>query len=888
MNSNNNNRIPKQRMLRASAALLQLTAIYDNDKDLAPSHAPYAFFLELDELGILLDCGWDSHFSVDYLEKLRPYAQRADAVLLSSPHLNACGALPFVLKHLKPQVFVFAAASTAKVGLHGLLHPFLYNFPNSCTLSVDGEAFELTTDSIYSAFRSIREPFGGKVVISSKNASSVECLMQFASRMLGGYAWTIKYQIDEIFYCPDYSLKASYSLKPFLIPTSPNIVLLESFSAQKKDTRDMKKRNEEELLQELFKQVQYTLRSGGDVLIPVDVPGRGIEILSIIIHLLQEKGGDKYKVVLGSIQAKEVMDKACTMTEALQDGIILQESGLFSSVIPCKTAEEVRAVGGPKVCVADGSSMDSGIAGELLSYFLTRNEDGGANLIVLPDRPSPGTNAFKVFSSVPNDILQYDLLRRCSLNREELEEYYINLEREVEERRKELQTENIVAVNEDLVSDEEDEGEADDGEKRSRGVESHSVKGQNSSAEVGGGSEESGKKINSGEGEEELRTPHPGLYTFPHPLKQKKQKHLQFAVLASSLSLYDNTGKIDISYGIPIGEEEELLMKKIGSTKSNIINDEGPESLQLVNDAQTEANLPSKICVESFSLPRECKVFFSDLSGYPEDVHTVRSLLKSKFSFAKKIVCLRGNVTNYQFLSKICRAEKSMKCGENVYYPHCDVPVKLDTPIFSFTVRLDPRLEQQLPWSMKRVRDSQSQGDWEVGWVDGSIYSLYSTKRRSDAHGNSSPSNSSGGMANSGGSPGDGHTSSEYPQLEVGDAANSTATNTTSTGVTNSSKRDLVMTAVSDEQIEACMSHCQDELMERGSFFVGHLELNRLRDATKRELQSDFYQKAPLLLYDEGVCVRRSNNGGVTIASMPTPAFFNIRRSVYNQFYQVL
>lgn len=877
-------------MLRASAELLQLTAIYDNEKDLAPSHAPYAFFLELDELGILLDCGWDSHFSTDYLVKLRPYAKRADAVLLSSPHLNACGALPFVLKHLKPQVFVFAAASTAKIGLHGLLHPFLYNFPNSCTLSVDGEAFEMTTDSVYSTFRSIREPFGGKVVIPSRNASSVECLMHFASRMLGGYAWSINYQIDEIFYCPDYSLKSSHSLKPFLIPTSPNIVFLESFSAERKDNKDTNKRSEEESLQELFKQIQYTLRSGGDVLIPVDVPGRGIEILSIIVHLLHDKGGDKYKVVLGCIQAKEVMDKACTMTEALQDGVILQESGPFSSVIPCKSAEEVHAVGGPKVCVADGASMDFGIAGELLSYFLTTNEDGGNNLIVFTDRPSSETNAFKIFSSMQNDLIEYELIRRSSLNREELEEYYVNLEREVEERRKELHAENIVAVHTDLLSEEDEEGEEMANHSAAQNSHPYLSHGTKSSTNGSSGAEEEddagGKRNLQGKVEEASTTLQPGFFTFPHTLKQKRKKYLQFAVLSSSLSLYESTGKIDLSYGIPIGEEEELLIKKIGSTKANIISDEGPDSLQLVNDAQTEANLPSKICVESFSLRRDCKVYFSDLSGYPESIHSVRSLLKSKFLHAKKIVSIRGNVNNYQFVSKICRAEKSMKCGENVYYPHCNVPVKLDTPIYSFTVRLDPRLEKQLPKSLKRVRETHSQGDWEVGWVDGTIYSMYSSanSRNGDEKGTGS-----GATSGNGGSAGSDPTNSRgFQHLKGEDATCDTSASGSSTGVATASKSDLVMTAVSDEQVEACMSHSQQAQMERGSFFVGNLELSRLREMTKRDLQIDSYQKGPLLVYDEGVCVRHGTNGTVTIASMPTPAFFNVRRTVYNQFYQVL
>lgn len=781
-------------MLRASAALLQLTSIYGNEKNLTPSQSPYSFFLELDDVSILLDCGWDEDFSSEYLEKLLPFARRADAVLLSSPHMNACGALPFVLRQLKPQALVYSASSTSKVGLHGLLHPFLYRFPNNASFSVGDENFELTVDSIYSAFRSVREPFGGKVVISARN-SPVECLTHFASRMLGGYSWTIKYQIDELLYCPDYSTRLSYCLKKFSIPSTPNILLIESFSAERKESTTRKKY--EEHLDLLFKEIQHTLRSGSDVLIPVDVPGRGIEVLNIIVHLLQEKGGDKYKIVLASIQAQELLDKAATMTEAFQDGVILSESGLFSSVVPCKNAIDVQEVGGPKICIADGATMNFGLSAELLSVFLRRNADGGKNLIVFTECPPSNSNAFKVYSSSMNDVIDYEIIRRCSLNREELEEYYVNMEQEA----KTLQTDSALIADEN-VNSEDDDNSDDDGANFSRPDACVEPKNM-------------------------------GLYTT-QPLKQSKMKFLQFASIIPAIPLLDHGGKMDLSYGVPVSAEEELLMKKLSCTK--IISDEGPESLILTNDAQTEANLPSKVFTEFLKVTRECKIFVSDLSGYPDSLNTVKTLLKTKFSSALKVVCLRSSEDTYRIVSKFCRSEKSMKCGENVYFAHSLIPVKLDTPLFSYTVKLDSNLEHQLPRSLKRVRESSSHGDWEVGWVDGCLTS--STRR----------------------------------------------VETQPLGINNNP----VLTTVPDDRVEGCAIHRRAEGLERGSFFVGNVDLNRVRDMTRRELHSDFYQKAPLLVFNDGVCVRRSIDGSITISSIPTPSMFEVRRTVYDQFFQVL
>lgn len=789
-------------MLRASASVLQLTNIYDENDDKDSSQRPYAFFLELDDVHILLDCGWDENFSVRYLEKLLPYAKKADAVLLSSPHLNACGALPFVIQQLKPSACVFAAGSTSKIGLHGVLHPFLYNFPNSRTFVLEeyGE-FQLTVDSIYSTFRSVREPFGRKVVIPAKN-SPVECYTHFASRMLGGYAWSIKYQIDELFYCPDYSMKSSYSLKNFTIPTTPNILLIESFSCERKETTSTDKF--EDQLQQLFKEMQHTLRSGSDVLIPIDVAGRGIEVVNIIVHLLQEKGGDKYKVVLAAVQAQEIIGKAVTMTEAFRDDVILSENGLFSTLTVCKNAAEVMQVGGPKVCLADGASLDCGVAGELLVHFLSKNREGGENLIVFTERPGRHTNAYRVFHSAPMEVMTYSVTRRCPLNEEEREEYYIRIEKEVEEQRKE-RAKALITVEEDQIEDEDEEGVDDIAENDKGGAPS--------------GASNSSRKI-------------VGLYTT-HGFQDSKAKFLQFGVIAPPKSINSYQGMV---YGIPMNEEEELMMKKLGSTK--IISDAGPEDLLLTNDAQREANLPCKVFVETFSFPRECKIAMCDLSGHPETANSVKSLIKSKFAFSKKIVCLRGNFDSFQSLLKFCKSEKSIKCGENVFWAQGDIPVKLDTPISSYTVTLDSGLEQQLPKMLKRVREHNSSGDWEVGWVDGCL----TTRMR---------------------------------KIE----------STASRGVTEDH---LLLHSVPDDRIEGCATHREHEDVARGSFFVGNVELNRIKEATRKNFTSEFYQKAPLLVYDDGVCVRRSSDGTITIASLPTSSFFEVRRTIYDQFHQVL
>lgn len=846
-------------MLRASAGSIKFTSVYGNpQKDgdgisspMSPSSQPYSHLLEIDGVRILLDCGWDEAFSVSYLEKLQPYLGTVDAVLLSTPELCSCGALPYVIEHLKPGAFVAAPVSTSKLGIHGLLHPFLYQFPNTHDFLIrDGdqgsesavrETFTLDVNKIYSAFRSVREPYGRDVMVSNKDVE-IKCSALLSGRMLGCHAWLVKYQIDELFYCPDFSMKPSYSLKRFEVPTTSNIVCLGSFPfqaypalpgvASATATGNSATGNSatgtkfEDQLQTLFKDIQHTLRSGSDVLFPTNVPGRGLEILSTLVHLLQEKGGDNYKVVLASLQSQELMVKAATMTEALQDEIMLGDRSLFTNVVPCRTAEEVLLIAGPKICVADGPTLDYGIAAELLPHFLSVNAtQGGDNLIVLTEPPSPGTNAYEVARTHQREPLRYSFVKRSRLTKEELEEFYVQQEREIEAARQRLQQEGVFGIERDAPefsdSDSEDEG------------------GSPADAEA------AGKDAGRGNTAEPARAPNtPGL-VLPSYL-QYSSAHLSFPVLQSSATLAGALmDKIDVSYGLPVSDEEQMVMRKLAPNRNRDNEDEGPEALRLRNDAQEEANIPSKVTTLSQSQERNCKVIMSDLSGYA-DAPGLRGMLKSKLTFAKKIVSIRGGPDCWRPLAQFCRSEKSLKCGESVFMLRGPaLPLELATQVLSYIVQLDPQLARRLPYTLKRVRESSSQGAWEVGWVNGE---LRGESALIDA---------------------------DRQRTKLDEMAEATA---------------LTLSSVQGSKLQQCAEERDAIGLQSGSFFVGKMELVRLRDTTRKQdgLHSEFQRKAPMLIFDEGVCVRRGAAGTITVAAVVSPAMYEVRQSVYKQFSQTL
>ncbi|KEG13407.1 putative cleavage and polyadenylation specificity factor [Trypanosoma grayi] len=812
-------------MLRASAGSIKLTNLYGAPTgDAYHTSTPYANLIEIDGVRILLDCGWNDEFGSSYLSALLPHLEDVHAVLFSTPELCSCGALPFVMEHIRPGTHVAAAGSTAKIGLHGVLHPFLYLFPNSHTWQLDsGVEFEMTVDKIYSAFRSVTEPYGGKVTVRHRDVE-VECYPIFTGRMLGGHGWLIKYQIDELLYCPDFSLKPSYALKRFVPPTTSSLLFIDASPLHLSGNSG---RKYEDQLNSFIREVLSTLRNGKDVLIPVSVAGRGLEVLTIVTHLLMEKGGDNYAVVLASMQASELIGKASTMTEALLDEIILSEHQLFGNVVTCKTAQEVMSVAGPKVCIADGETLDYGVSAELLEYFMRSGADERENLIVLPTTPKQQTNAFHLAAAVKGDYVNLRYTMRLPLGKEELEEYYLQLEEELEEQRKIMEGGAYeVAPLDEGASDDDDDDDDDDADGKSE------------------------KPL------DKVQQCTPGL-VLPSYISFIS-KHLQFPILETSASLNSALlKKMDCSYGLPLSDELQALMRR--KAPARVYSDEGPEGIQLHNDAQAEANIPSKIQIITAAVCKNSRVLMTDLSGFADAV-TMRSLLKSRFGFAKKMVVIRGTIDDHRTLTQFCRSEKVMKCGENVFLPRAQgTHLELATHVYSYVVQLDPTLANALPSALRRVKESRSSGSWDVGWVDGVLVSSVASARLNDDE--------------------------EQPEkrLRTEDADGGGGGGVTQDGM-------YTLTPLSSENAQLCAQERETRGLQRGLFYVGDADLHKLRDAARNDkgLRGEFHKSAPMLVFDAGVCVRKNANGNVSLSSMVSPSVFALRKAVYNQFSQIL
>jgi cleavage and polyadenylation specificity factor subunit 2 len=969
-------------MLRASAESVLFTSIYggctagqlgsdDNNHFEADHITPaVASIIDIDGVKILLDCGLDFNAPPSkvgwYLSQLTAHLPTVDCVLLSSPEALYCGALPFVLKHVRRGVPVVAPSALCKTATHNVLGRFMARYANEAEFPVRGHTgtttiYTMTNDDIFNAFRAVKEPYGNRTVLRRLhdqgassfyrrrtpddgtsaggliNASDFEGIYegedaaqdaddhqreqedQLSSivaepignyRIVGGYMWRLMYQTDDILYCPDYSLHPSSLLRRTAMPTRSTMVILgmpPSGYAEGKSVTQAGASSHRSLFDEhmpnLLRSVVDTFRREKDVLMPVTLSGRGLEMLMLIKQALQEKGVTSYSIVMVHYQAKELLARLKTMTSLLLDTLVYDSNDVFADVQTCKSLEELSKIPSPRLILADGLDLDDNLAPELLLGFL----GGNGNLIVAVDdcptsasaKGGAETNLQRLVraaksSNFSNSSFTWQYLRRAKLNTVELEQFYLAQERANELREQqqaELEIESrrtaTVAYQEDMregVTDANNWDSDDD---------------DDASASIAGGRAAVTTTSSTG-----------GLLPSGLYLPEKTAKTLSLALAKqsaaaaskgsggafcgivfpqldayTSLATYlatPNPTNEDRGYGIPLSAAEISHLRR--AAPHRIINDDAPLDLVLsVNDAQIEANIPCKVVWETASCNRvQATVITFPWLLYEGtlDAATIKQLLLSQLAgTVKKIVPLAATTDDVRALAAFCIEESSSfravasaqrvsarkdttttsaddggspQQHQLVVQLERNIPAQLAVAVFAFTVDLDPRFASYLQSSLRPVRETRSAGYWEVGHVNGVLGSR--SEFVSDE--NVEPDAVSRKRRRTEGLGG-------VPVLTF--PHGSTARSQSVGGKQN----------VEDV----------DDEVPLGSVYVGSLELPVVRDKLRQQLRQRVDVVRGLLTLEEaGACVRRSPSGDVTLSCIVGASMFEIREAIYAQY----
>jgi len=106
--------------------------------------------IEVDQVFLLLDCGWDEKFEMSYIDAVKRRIPQINAVLLSYADIPHLGALPYLVRKCGLNCPIYATVPVYKMG-----QMFLYDWYNSHNNVEEFTLFSL--DDIDAAFDRVQQ-----------------------------------------------------------------------------------------------------------------------------------------------------------------------------------------------------------------------------------------------------------------------------------------------------------------------------------------------------------------------------------------------------------------------------------------------------------------------------------------------------------------------------------------------------------------------------------------------------------------------------------------------------------------------------------------------------------------------------------------------------------
>ncbi|KAI6191554.1 Cleavage and polyadenylation specificity factor subunit 2 [Aphelenchoides bicaudatus] len=429
-----------------------LSGVYDD--------GPLCYLLQIDDVCILLDCGWNESFEMGYIEAIKRHVPRLNAVLLTYSDILHVGALPYLVAKCGLKCPIYATLPTSKMAQLSLQDWFL-----SHKSVEDFTTFDMK--DIETAFELVEYVKFGQV-INLKGDNGLQIMPLVAGHMIGGALWRItKMGDEEIVYATDFNLRKERHLNActFEGVGKPNLFITDAYSAlhvqPKPKTRD----------ETLGTKLITTLREGGDVMIVIDTAGRVLELAYMLDQLWQntKSGLTIYNLVLLSHVASTVVDSAKSMIEYMSDKLLHQcETGKpnpfqFSFLRCCHSIAELNTIRSPKVVLTSNLDMECGFSRELFLEWCTDSK----NSIIITGRSNERSLGSKLIRMAEareqrmatSNAVKLTVKRRIRLEGAELEVYRAR-KKEQEEAEAKLRLENVrrnTRIEQAESSDESDE-----------------------------------------------------------------------------------------------------------------------------------------------------------------------------------------------------------------------------------------------------------------------------------------------------------------------------------------------------------------------------------------------------------------------------------------------
>ncbi|KAI7899636.1 beta-lactamase-like protein [Cokeromyces recurvatus] len=366
----------------------------------AKNEDPLCFLLEIDEIKILLDCGWSDTFNVDDLSNLKKVAKHIDVVLLSHSDLPHLGAYPYARSHLGMTCPVYSTIPVVNMG-----KMCMYDNYQSKTNEIEFKTFSLEdVDNSFDKITPLRysQPFS----LSGK-CQGITITAYAAAHTIGGTIWKIKQDTEEVVYAVDFNHRKEQHLDGTVLHsggvvldslTRPSLLITDSYNS--KVVHPARK----DRYTAMFETMTKSLKAGGSVLLPTDSSARVLE-LSYLLDQYWTQNQLSYPLIMLSNTSYHTAHFAKIMLEWMGEELTKNFSQSrenpyeFKYLRLCHKLEDLDNYSGPKVVIASNYSLETGFARELFIRWMTMPSDQHNinNTLILTDRAGPGSLARRLY-----------------------------------------------------------------------------------------------------------------------------------------------------------------------------------------------------------------------------------------------------------------------------------------------------------------------------------------------------------------------------------------------------------------------------------------------------------------------------------------------------------
>lgn len=605
----------------------------------AMDESPPCYLLQVDEVRILLDCGWDEKFNPQFIKEMKRIVHTIDAVLLSYPDALHLGALPYLVGKLGLNCPIYATIPVHKMGQLFMYDLYMnhYNMGDFDLFSLDD--VDMTFDRI------IQLKYNQSFALRGKGYGITVTPLP-AGHMIGGTIWKIvKIGEEDIIYACDFNHKKERHLNGCELEKfqRPSLFITDAYNAQYQQAR-RRARDEK-----LMTNIMQTLRNNGNVLVTVDTAGRVLELAHMLDQLWKNKDSGllAYTLALLNNVSYNVVEFAKSQIEWMSDKLMKNFEGArnnpfqFRHMKLCHNMNELNNLPSPMVVLSSTSDMESGFSRDLFVQWASNS----VNSVIITSRSSPGTLARDLIENGGDGRqIELDISRRVELEGNELEEF-------LRTHREKQPTKLIPTRDADLLSsDSEDELEMD---------------------------------IITGKHDIVIRPEGRSAIGF---FKSNKRTHVMFPFHEEKIK-YDDYGEI-----------VQLDDYKILDTGSDQIED-NKENMHIKqeeikkeeNEVNEISNLekPTKVISSKKSIEINAQIQFIDFEGKSDGESLLKILSQLR---PRRVIVVRGSPSNTEFIANYCQQSVSAR----VFTPKKGEMIDATTESHIYQIKLTESLVSQL------------------------------------------------------------------------------------------------------------------------------------------------------------------------------------------------